>query len=50
MLPLNEAYKTEAASILNDLKASEEFQKYLDSEEEEDYLAMREVFEPRMIQ
>ena len=50
MLPLNEAYQKEANDILNELKASEEFQKYLDTEEEEDYLALREVYEPRMIQ
>lgn len=49
MLPLSDNYKTEAKVILDELMASELHAAYLESEEEEDYTALRENFEPRMI-
>ena len=49
MLPLSENYQAEAKSILDELIASELHAAYLESEEEEDYMALREAFEPRMV-
>ena len=48
MKPLNQSYLDELELIQNELQASEILAKYLDEEEEEDYLALREAFEPRI--
>ncbi len=48
MKPLNQEYLDELALIKTDIQASEILVKYLDEEEEEDYLALREAFEPRI--
>ncbi len=48
MKPLNQEYLDELALIQTDIQASEILSKYLDEEEEEDYLALREAFEPRI--
>jgi len=48
MKPLNQEYLDELALIKTDIQASEILAKYLDEEEEEDYLALREAFEPRI--
>lgn len=48
MKPLNQEYLDELELIKNDIQASDILAKYLDEEEEEDYLAMREAFEPRI--
>jgi hypothetical protein len=48
MKPLNQEYLDELALIQTDIQASEILVKYLDEEEEEDYLALREAFEPRI--
>ncbi len=45
---LNQEYLDELALIQTDIQASEILVKYLDEEEEEDYLALREAFEPRI--
>ena len=48
MKPLNQEYLDELALIKTDIQASDILAKYLDEEEEEDYLALREAFEPRI--
>lgn len=48
MKPLNQEYLDELELIKTDIQASEILTKYLDEEEEEDYLALREAFEPRI--
>lgn len=48
MKPLNQEYLDELALIQSEIQASEILSKYLDEEEEEDYLALREAFEPRI--
>lgn len=48
MKPLSQEYLDELELIKNDIQASEILSKYLDEEEEEDYLALREAFEPRI--
>ena len=48
MKPLDQSYLDELELIKNDLQASDILAKYLDEEEEEDYLALREAFEPRI--
>ena len=48
MKPLNQEYLTELDEIKKAIQASEILVKYLDEEEEEDYLKMREEFEPRI--
>ena len=48
MKPLNPEYLTGLELIQNDIQASDILVKYLDEEEEEDYLALREAFEPRI--
>lgn len=48
MKPLNQEYLDELALIQTDIQASDILSKYLDEEEEEDYLALREAFEPRI--
>ncbi len=50
MLQLSKTYKDEADVILKDLMASELHTAYLESEEEEDYTALRDSFEPKMIE
>ena len=49
MQPLNQEYLTGLELIQKDLQESDILAKYLDEEEEEDYLALREAFEPRII-
>ena len=46
MKPLNSDYLAELEEIKKGIQASEILTKYLDEEEEEDYLKMREEFEP----
>jgi len=46
MKPLNQEYLSELEEIKKGIQASEILAKYLDEEEEEDYLKMREEFEP----
>jgi len=48
MKSLNHSYKDELEVIKKDIQESEILVKYLDEEEEEDYLALREAFEPRI--
>lgn len=48
MKPLNQEYLDELVLIQTDIQASDILSKYLDEEEEEDYLALREAFEPRI--
>lgn len=48
MKPLNQEYLDELALIKSEIQASEILAKYLEEEEEEDYLALREAFEPRL--
>ena len=48
MKPLNQEYLDELELIKADIQASDILAKYLDEEEEEDYLALREAFEPRI--
>jgi hypothetical protein len=48
MKPLNQEYLDELALIKTEIQASEILVKYLDEEEEDDYLALREAFEPRL--
>ncbi|MEM6963669.1 MAG: hypothetical protein AAF573_02815 [Bacteroidota bacterium] len=48
MKPLSQEYLDELELIKNDIQASEILAKYLEEEEEEDYLALREAFEPRI--
>ena len=48
MKPLNQEYLTELEEIKNAIQSSDILAKYLDEEEEEDYLKMREEFEPRI--
>ena len=48
MKPLNQEYQNELEEIKKAIQASEILVKYLDEEEEEDYLKMREEFEPRI--
>jgi len=48
MKPLNQEYLDELAMIKTDIQASDILAKYLDEEEEEDYLALRAEFEPRI--
>ncbi len=48
MKPLNNEYLTGLQLIQKDIQESDILAKYLDEEEEEDYLALREAFEPRI--
>ena len=48
MKPLNQEYSTELEEIKNAIQSSDILAKYLDEEEEDDYLKMREEFEPRI--
>lgn len=45
---LDKKYQTELQQVINDINASEEFQTFNESEEESDYLALREAFEPQL--
>ncbi|MCB0706309.1 MAG: hypothetical protein KDC34_13415 [Saprospiraceae bacterium] len=46
MLPLDKEYSARLQKIAEAIQASEELVKYLEEEEEEDYLALRESYEP----
>ncbi len=48
MKPLDATYQSSLDVIAEELQASPEFAKYLDEEEEEDYMALRETYEPRI--
>ncbi len=48
MKPLAEAYQTRLDEIAEALQNAEEYQQYLDEEEEEYYLALREKLEPQI--
>lgn len=48
MKPLDAAYQKELDAIAEALQASEEFAQYLDEEEEDDYMALREMYEPKI--
>lgn len=48
MKPLDAAYQKELDAIAEALQASKEFAQYLEEEEEDDYMALREMFEPRI--
>lgn len=48
MKELSQAYKEEAMAIAQEIQDAPIFAKYIDSEEEEDYLLLRETYEPKM--
>ena len=48
MKDLDLEYKNEVQTILNDIITSEEHKQYLDTEEDEQYQALRAAFEPRI--
>jgi len=48
MLPLDKKYQDELDGISAEIQACEELQTYLDTEEDEDFMRLREMFEPRM--
>lgn len=48
MLPLDQQYKDALDQIAEAIQASPSLAKYLDEEEEEDYLALRAEFEPKI--
>jgi len=48
MKDLDLEYRNEIQSILNDIVTSEEHKNYLETEEDEQYQALRAAFEPRM--
>lgn len=48
MKPLDATYQTSLDAIAEELQASPEFAKYLEEEEEEDYMSLRETYEPRI--
>ena len=50
MKPLDPDYQSKLDAIAEDLQSAEEFQRYLEEEEEEDYMALREKLEPRISQ
>ncbi|MEM1323156.1 MAG: hypothetical protein AAGG75_23020 [Bacteroidota bacterium] len=48
MKELNPEYQQQLDQMIQDIQATEEFQRFLDEEEEEDYQTIRETFEPRI--
>jgi len=48
MKDLDLEYRNEIQTILNDIVTSEEHKAYLESEEDEQYQALRTAFEPRI--
>lgn len=48
MNPLNEEYQKRLEQIAQQIQGSEEYAKYLDEEEEEDYQSLRELIEPNI--
>jgi hypothetical protein len=48
MYDLDQHYLEELEAIANEIQNSEELERYLDSEEEEDYARLKELFEPRI--
>ena len=48
MKPLNAEYKSALELIAKQIQESEEYNKYLEEEEEEDYQQLREMFEPKI--
>ena len=48
MKPLNEEYQQQLEKIAQQIQGSEEYAKYLDEEEEDDYQSLRELIEPNI--
>lgn len=48
MLELDDHYKAQLDEMAKEIQASEELAKYLEEEEEEDFIRLKEMFEPRI--
>jgi len=48
MQPLDKKYKTKLEALAKEIQASDELAKYLDEEEEADFMLLKEVYEPQI--
>ena len=48
MFELDQQYLSKLEEIASEIQASDELEKYLDSEEDEDFIVLKDLFEPRI--